>query len=372
MAFLVATRRSGLKQTTRLGLRLADSLNEQLGGAEGVYMKHTVRHCFRRPFLFAHCIFSFRTFASSMCAWRVPHGVLGGCLFLPFWSIVKSQVAQKIAMERVVPYLEFMATRAPGTIIAFEPINEPDLQHGDASAAQVRTLTVNLGTSLLDRVSSGPANSTRIVINNGANHYQASDIIVDYLSGNYTTLVKHVITDMHHYYNWGGCVASGRISLDCVCHTGLPGFQNQDASWTAYQRAGLFDRNFSFVVGEWSVGLMFAHRCNPGGGPVVEQAKGLWQAQKWDYLSVHQAFPSSFVGDFYWTARMGYNWNPDPAICTGPTSMTDYKNFTSWDWSLIRLIKLNLTSPLSKLGWVPANLSAVESLVCNGSYRVAC
>ena len=48
------------------------------------------------------------------------------------------QVAQRIAVSRVVPWLKFIDALAPGTLIGFETVNEPDIGSADASAAQVR------------------------------------------------------------------------------------------------------------------------------------------------------------------------------------------------------------------------------------------
>ena len=136
------------------------------------------------------------------------------------------------------------------------------------------------------------------------------------------------------------------------------------------------------MAGEWSVGCGPAHSCNPGGGPTAEEAKALWLAQKWGYLSAHVAYAgkaaaggSSFAGDFFWTARMGLDWDPDPAVCAGPTSTAGYEKLGVWDWSMIRLIALGLATPLSKLadgGLTPAALAGLEATACAGSFPVNC
>jgi hypothetical protein len=137
------------------------------------------------------------------------------------------------------------------------------------------------------------------------------------------------------------------------------------------------------MVGEWSVSIGPANRCNPGGKPVASQVAKMWIAQKWGYLSNYKAYrgkalngsASSFVGDFFWNVRMGYNWNPDPSVCAGNTSTTDYDQYGAWDWSMIRLIKLGLVKPISQQpvsgggGLTMDKLDSFHGVACSGSWK---
>eukprot|EP00475_Leptophrys_vorax_P037302 TRINITY_DN640_c0_g2_i1.p1 TRINITY_DN640_c0_g2~~TRINITY_DN640_c0_g2_i1.p1 ORF type:complete len:600 (+),score=134.55 TRINITY_DN640_c0_g2_i1:75-1874(+) len=289
------------------------------------------------------------------------------------------EVARKILVQRIVPYVDFINQLAPGAVLGIEPVNEPDIMCNDASTDQVRCLTLDVGEAMLDCLKNSVAShDVEVVMSNAANNYQTSTIASDYRSGTYSGLKNSLMTDIHHYYNWGGC--GNPLSLSCVCHTGVSGFDNQDNDWKNYQNAGVIDDGWKVFVGEWSSALGVAHSCN-GGGPDANQAHQLYVAQKYSYLRNYaqydgktdsKVYPSSFIGDFYWTARMGYNWNPDPSVCYGPTSITDFKDYSSWDWSFIRLIELNLVPKLSSLGWTRANLASHEGDACSGSIRVNC
>eukprot|EP01062_Namystynia_karyoxenos_P027666 TRINITY_DN21176_c0_g2_i1.p1 TRINITY_DN21176_c0_g2~~TRINITY_DN21176_c0_g2_i1.p1 ORF type:complete len:734 (+),score=156.93 TRINITY_DN21176_c0_g2_i1:93-2204(+) len=292
-----------------------------------------------------------------------------------------TQYYHKLVYERVVPWMQWMDKRAPGTLIGFETINEPDLQSSDASGAEVRGLTLELGAAVTGCLGS-LAKQIKIVVNNGALNYRTSDIARDYMSG-FKAYRDNFVTDLHHYYNWGGCQDGGDFQAACACQAGLPGspYVGQDGDWAAYVNAGVFESGWRVFVGEWSVGLNPAHSCNSG-LPTADQAAALWRAQKFDFLSNYVHYrgkaagnASSWAGDFYWTARMGYNWNPDPSVCSGPTSVTDYKAYSSWDWSFIRLIKLGLAVPLSQ--WpggalTPETLGAHKDAACAGSFKVNC
>ena len=72
---------------------------------------------------------------------------------------------------------------------------------------------------------------------------------------------------------------------------------------------------------------------------------------------------------------MGFNWDPTPGVCFGPTSVVDYQSFGAWDWSALRLIELGLITPLSAIGsdgLTPDKLAAFEPTACAGSFQVNC
>eukprot|EP00936_MAST-01D_sp_MAST-1D-sp1_P001577 g1577.t1 len=302
------------------------------------------------------------------------------------------EVAKTIALNRVVPWIKHIDKFAPGTVIGFETVNEPDIGNTDASTDQVRCLTVDLASELRACLGAELADQVSVVLSNAARNYPTSAIAADYATDKYSGLRAGVITDIHHYFNWGGCQDGGSIGMSCVCGCGLPGQRNDDGDWKAYSDAGLFDDGWRFIVGEWSVALGPAHSCNPGGGPAAAQASAMWLAQKWSYLSLHAAYAgkaaapgagkgngtrSSFAGDFFWTARMGYDWDPSPEVCAGSTSTSGYEPFTAWDWSMLRLIELGLIKPISQLGvggagWTPDNIASQQAAVCQDTFRVNC
>lgn len=294
-------------------------------------------------------------------------------------------VYKRLVVERVLPWIAWIndASRAPGTIVGFEMINEPDINYADASDDQVRCLTLDMGRDAVQCMGRSLAQQVRVIVSNGAQNYKGPEIARDFESSKYAPLRDNYVADVHNYFNWGGCTDNNRIEMDCVCHCGIPGKRNDDGTWDAYTKSGMFDRGWQAFVGEWSSAINPAHSCN-GGLPTHEQAHALWLAQKWGYASVYAAYrgraangtASSFIGDFYWTARMGYNWNVDPSVCAGNTSVTNYTQFPFWDWSLIRLIELGLAQPLSQLGGAggltPDRLAGFETTACSGSFKVNC
>ena len=47
---------------------------------------------------------------------------------------------------------------------------------------------------------------------------------------------------------------------------------------------------------------------------------------------------------------MGFDWDPDPAVCAGPTSTSGYEKFGVWDWSMARAARRPpLQPPLPKI-----------------------
>jgi len=230
----------------------------------------------------------------------------------------------------------------------------------------VRAMTLELGQDVMacfaeDRAPPGPP--VRVGVSNAAKNYPTNAIANDY-KGRYAGMKDHVLTDIHHYYAWGGCNGP---DYQCVCESGLPGtgHTSEDNDWAGYINAGVFDQGWRFYVGEWSAAVPQ--------GPDGHRAGRMWQAQKWNYLSQYVHYKgkasggeSAFFGDYYWTARMGYNWDPAPDVCFGPTSTSDYMSYHSWDWNLIRLIKLGLAEPLSKLGFTPSAMSGKKSSACSG------
>lgn len=297
-------------------------------------------------------------------------------------------VARKIALERVVPWIKFIEGIAPGTIIGFEPVNEPDSPPAPkpfASIEAVRAITLDLGREVSTCLGD-LAQQVNIIISSGVKdqvNYASDKISQDYLSPAYINLKDRYVTDVHHYYAWEGCQEGNSFSVKCACEANLPGGDNrnyveQDQVWNGFMQANIPARGFKMMIGEWSAGLGPAHACH-NGKPAAPEAKALYQAQKWDFLSQHLAYKnkstggqSSFIGDFYWNVRMGYHWNVDPAVCSGPTQTTDYERFDNWDWSLLRLIKLGLAKPLSQLGLSPEKMITQKDAICTGSFPVRC
>eukprot|EP00927_Polykrikos_kofoidii_P085901 TRINITY_DN9469_c0_g1_i1.p1 TRINITY_DN9469_c0_g1~~TRINITY_DN9469_c0_g1_i1.p1 ORF type:complete len:637 (-),score=76.04 TRINITY_DN9469_c0_g1_i1:75-1889(-) len=269
-----------------------------------------------------------------------------------------SDVGRKIAIERVVPWIKFINNIAPGAIIAYELVNEPDLQQSDASESQVRSMTLELGRA----VSACLGPSVKVGVNNAARNYPTSTIANDYRRS-FTDMKSAYITDIHHYYNWGGCNGP---DYACVCDSGMPGTSQtgEDGDWNAYISAGVFEDGWRFYIGEWSAAVGDAQRDG-------HRAGRMWKAQKWNYLNQYLHYKgkadggkSSFLGDYYWSGRMGYNWDPTPGICHGPTSTSDYVDYKTWDWNFIRLIRLGLAKPLSQLGFTQEGLSGQRNSAC--------
>jgi len=296
-----------------------------------------------------------------------------------------TDVARKIALERVVPWIKFIEGIAPGTIIGFEPVNEPDSPPQPkpfASVEAVRAITLDLGKQV-SACLGDLAQKVDIIISSGVKdqvNYASDKISQDYQSPTYVNLKDRFVTDVHHYYAWAGCQEGNIFSLTCACEANLPGgrYVFQDSAWAGFMKAGILEKGFKMMIGEWSVGLGPAHTCH-NGKPAAAEARALYQAQKWDFLSQHVAYMdksagglSSFIGDFYWTVRMGYHWNVDPAVCSGPTQTTDYERVDNWDWSLLRLIKLGLVKPISQLGLTPESLMKEKDAMCTGSFPVNC
>jgi hypothetical protein len=280
-----------------------------------------------------------------------------------------SDVGRKIALERVVPWIKFINKIAPGAITAYELVNEPDIASSDASQPQVRAMTLDLGQEVigcLEEDLAAPGTPVRVGVSNAAKNYPTSAIANDYKS-TYAGMKDHVLTDIHHYYAWGGCNGP---NYQCVCESGMlgTGSVGEDGDWAGYINAGVFDQGWRFYVGEWSAAVPQ--------GPDGHRAGRMWQAQKWNFLSQYVQYQgrasggeSSFLGDYYWTARMGFNWDPTPGVCFGPTSTTDYTSYSHWDWNLIRLIKLGLVEPLSKLGFTPSAMAEKKGTACYGNVQ---
>lgn len=192
-------------------------------------------------------------------------------------------------------------------------------------------------------------------VSNAAHNMPTSTIANDYKT-RYSGKQDTFLTDIHHYYNWGGCDGP---DYNCICDAALPGTGStqQDGDWANYVNAGVFDDGWRFYVGEWASAVGENNDDNKG------RASHMWQAQKFNYMSHYRHWngkaangESSFLGDYYWGARFGYNWDPSPDVCAGETSATDYAGFPFWDWNLLRLIKMGLAKPISELGWTPSNM----------------
>lgn len=66
-------------------------------------------------------------------------------------------------------------------------------------------------------------------------------------------------------------------------------YVHQDIAWAGFMQAGILENGFKMMIGEWSVGLGQAHACHDG-KPEAAEAKALYQAQKWNFLSQHVAY----------------------------------------------------------------------------------
>lgn len=291
-----------------------------------------------------------------------------------------SDVSWKIALERVVPWIKFVEGLAPGAIAGYELVNEPDIASADATVIEVRSLTVDLGSKVLACLGD-LADSVWIGISTASKNVPSTTVAHDYTS-HYGAYKGKFNSDIHHYFNWAGCIDYGAktFSVQCVCESNLPGTSRQyeDVDWARWMQSGVLDQGWRFYVGEWSAALGTAHNCQ-NGVPTTDQARSLWRAQKWGYLSQYMHYrgkavggSSSFVGDYYWNGRMGHNWNPDPAVCAGPSSATHYADFKFWDWSLLRLIALGIAEPLSQMAWTPESIAGKKWDVCTGTISVLC
>uniref|UniRef100_A0A7S0FAG4 glucan 1,3-beta-glucosidase n=1 Tax=Pyrodinium bahamense TaxID=73915 RepID=A0A7S0FAG4_9DINO len=322
---------------------------------------------------------------SNLWAGLASDGICGNAVKRAKDGKTWTDVAWKIALERVVPWIKFIDGIAPGTIVAFEPVNEPDsppMPDPFATKEALRNMTLALGkevSSCLGSLASQVFVGISQGVNN-ANNYKGGDVAADYQEPGFASLRDTYVTDVHHYYAWTGCQENNQFMLKCACEANLPGgpYAGQDLVWAQFMQKDSMNRGWKMMVGEWSAGLGPAHSCH-GSLPAAEEAQGLYQAQKWGFLSQYLAYKgkagggqSSFLGDFYWTVRMGYHWNVDPAVCSGPTETKDYKKYVNWDWSLLRLIELGLAKPLSELGLTPQTLQAEKSKICSGTFRVNC
>jgi len=292
-----------------------------------------------------------------------------------------TDVAKKIALERVVPWIKFVNKMAPGAIMGYELVNEPDIASSDATLQEVRALTVDLGKDVLACLGEELKDEVFIGIGTASKNVPSTKVAQDYTTS-YSEYKDSYVSDIHHYFYWAGCVDYGAktFSVQCACEANLPGTaqENEDADWSNWMKSGVFEQGWRFYIGEWSAGLGTAHKCQ-GGVPTTSQATSLWQAQKWGYLNQYMHYggkasnqQSAFFGDYYWNGRMGYNWNPSPSVCAGPSSTEHYTDFKSWDWSLLRLIKLGIAKPLSKMGWTPATIASKKASTCTGTIPVLC
>jgi aryl-phospho-beta-D-glucosidase BglC (GH1 family) len=51
------------------------------------------------------------------------------------------ELHKKLVFERVLPWIKFIDGHAPGTVVGYETVNEPDISNSDAKKSQVRCLT---------------------------------------------------------------------------------------------------------------------------------------------------------------------------------------------------------------------------------------
>ncbi|CAE7266600.1 unnamed protein product [Symbiodinium pilosum] len=150
------------------------------------------------------------------------------------------------------------------------------------------------------------------------------------LLGPYSPLKDRWLLDVHHYFNWPAmCNVYGAeesyISVPCVCEANVPNttHQYEQHAWAGYMKMGLLDKGYRLYIGEWSAGLQVARNCNnPTKLPNPKQAQVMWRAQKLSFLRNYLHYQghaaqdkSSFFGDYYWSGRMGHNWNADPSVC---------------------------------------------------------
>jgi len=293
-----------------------------------------------------------------------------------------ADVYRKMALERVVPYINFINEIMPGAVMAYEMLNEPDLLQHDASAQAVRASTLELSRTMMPLVDEAVA----FGINDGTENYSTTIMSQDLLSEPFRQHKDRYWLDIHSYFNWPAMCnvhteENSTISIHCVCEANLPGTDHQyeHGAWAGLMKSGLLDQGYRLYIGEWSAGLQVARSCNnPTRLPNPKQAQVMWRAQKLSFLrqylhyngraSRHQ---SSFLGDFYWAGRMGDNWNADPSVCCCHDD-SDWVDFEFWDWSLINLIRLGLAKPLSHLGWTPETLDVHKSTTCTGSFLISC
>mmetsp|Transcript_136784 Transcript_136784/g.354778 ORF Transcript_136784/g.354778 Transcript_136784/m.354778 type:complete len:576 (-) Transcript_136784:77-1804(-) len=293
-----------------------------------------------------------------------------------------ADVYRKIALERVVPYVEFINEILPGAVVAYEMMNEPDLLYHDASAEAVRASTVELSKDMMQSVDEAVA----FGLNDGTENYNSTLMAEDLLSEPYRDHKDRYWLDIHHYFNWPAMCnvhseENSTISIPCVCEANLPGtpHQHEGGAWTGYMKMDLLEQGYRLYIGEWSAGLQVARSCNnPTRLPNPKQAQVMWRAQKLSFLSQYLHYKgraaheqSSFLGDFYWAGRMGNNWNADPSVCCCHQD-SDWVDFEWWDWSLINLIRLGLAKPLSQLGWTPETLGQHKEATCSGSFLIDC
>ncbi|CAJ1410694.1 unnamed protein product [Effrenium voratum] len=284
-----------------------------------------------------------------------------------------ADVYHKLAVERVVPYIDFINSILPGAVVAYEMMNEPDLLQHDATAAAVRTSTVDLAKDMmsLENVAFG--------LNDGAHNY-GTDIMSDDLLTTPEYKDRYWL-DIHHYFNWPAmCNVYGEesyIDIACVCEANVPNttHQYEQGAWANFMKKGLLDDGYRLYIGEWSAGLQVARNCNnPTKLPNAKQAQVMWRAQKLSFLTQYLHYQglaaqkqSSFLGDFYWAGRMGHNWNADPSVCCCGED-PNWVDFEWWDWSLLNMIRLNLAQPMSKLGWTPETIEQHKGNACTGPW----
>jgi len=292
-----------------------------------------------------------------------------------------AQIYGRITLERVVPWIKFIEEEMPGAILGYELLNEPDLNAGDASADEVRDASVGLGALVTSCLGPELASYIFVGVSYASQNYKTTDMAQDY-NGLYGEYKDHFYTDIHHYYAWAGCLDEGSktFSLQCSCESNTLGSQheNEDGDWAGFMKVGVFQAGWRFYVGEWSAHNGPATACQ-NNLPTIDQARALWRSQKFNYLTQYMQYSSrapnglsSFVGDFYWNGRMGYNWNADPAVCAPDTSTEHYADYSSWDWSLLRLIELGIAQPLSQLDWTPSTLADHKASTCSGDLQVHC
>ena len=255
-----------------------------------------------------------------------------------------ADVYEKLAKERVMPYIEFINGLMPGAVEAYEMMNEPDLLQWDATAEAVRNSTVDLASEMmsLENVAFG--------LNDGSHNYGPELMADDVLK--YPEYKDRYWLDVHHYFNWPAMcnvyAEQNYIDIPCVCSANVPNttHQYEQHAWAAFMKKGLLDQGYRLYIGEWSAGLQVARNCNnPTKLPNAKQAQVMWRTQKLSFLSNYLHYDglakdqsSSFLGDFYWAGRMGHNWNADPAVCCCEED-PNWVDFEWWDWSLINMIR---------------------------------
>lgn len=288
-----------------------------------------------------------------------------------------AEVYEKIALERVVPYIEFINSLLPDAVVAYEMMNEPDLLQSDASAEAIRNSTVDLAVDMmtLENVAFG--------LNDGAHNYPTEMMSDDILE--YPEHRDRYWLDVHHYFNWPAMCNvyedPNYIDIPCVCSANIPDtpHQYEQGAWAGFMKKGLLNKGYRLYIGKWSAGLQVARNCNnPTKLPNPKQAQVMWRAQKLSFLSQYLQYKglaaggqSSFLGEFYWAGRMGHNWNADPTVCCCDKD-PNWVDFEWWDWSLINMIRLGLAQPLSEMGWTPATLEQQKNKTCEGSFLINC